>query len=253
MTANEGQYPRTIIRIAGGISLIVFPLVLMLAFSLHFDSFSDFFVFNLRYEPPAASEFMDTLTDPEASRQYTTAHIVGYLGLPLMISSALVLGYLLFDKRPWFALVGASLACIGTIYMGGVFGSWLSFAAMGNVAAGQVEGAVPALAALTEMQGALLLTSLLAVLSLLGLMVLAVGLFLSGIVPRWSAIVIFIGNLMIIVFMDLDNWMFIGAFFMLLGMVPVSLRLLKKDIGSGTKWWLTRDSTETRSAEAANS
>ena len=34
---------------------------------------------------------------------------------------------------------------------------------------------------------------------------------------------------MIIVFMDLDNWMFIGAFIMLLGMAPISLKLLKKD------------------------
>jgi hypothetical protein len=216
-------------RIAGGISLIMLPLVLMLAFALHFDSLSDFFVFKLRYEPATANEFMATLTNPNESRQYTIAHGIGYLGLPLIISTALCLGHILFKKRPWFALVGASLACIGTVYMGGVFGTWLSFAAIGNVTAAQVEGAIPALEALTKMQGALLLSSILSALSLLGLMVLAVGLFISRIVPRWSAIMIFIGNLMIIVFMDLDNLMFIGAFIMLLGMAPIGLKLLKKD------------------------
>jgi hypothetical protein len=59
-------------------------------------------------------------------------------------------------------------------------------------------------------------------------MVLAVGLFFSRIVPKWSAILIFIGNLTILVFMDLDNLMLIGAFVMLLGMLPTSLKLLKK-------------------------
>jgi hypothetical protein len=171
---------------------------------------------------------MNTLAGPNASRLYTIPHLVGYLGLPLLISTALCLSSILFKKRPWFALVGASLACIGAIYMGGVFGTWLSFAAIGNVTAAQVEGAIPALEALTKMQGALLLTSILSALSLLGLMVLAVGLFISRIVPRWSAIMIFIGNLMIIAFMDLDNLMFIGAFIMLLGMAPISLKLLKK-------------------------
>lgn len=224
----ENQTVKKIMRIAGGISLVMLPLMLMVAFSLHFDSLSDFFVFKLRYEPRTASEFMSTLRNPTELRQYTTAHWVGYLSLPLLISTALCLAYILFEKRPWLALVGASLTCIGAIFMGGVFGSWLSFAAIGNVTTDQVQGAIPALEALTTMQGALLFTSILSALSLLGIMVLAVGLFFSRIVPKWSAILIFIGNLTILVFMDLDNLMLIGAFVMLLGMLPTSLKLLKK-------------------------
>jgi hypothetical protein len=224
----ENQTVKKIMRIAGGISLVMLPLMLMVAFSLHFDSLSDFFVFKLRYEPRTASEFMSTLRNPTELRQYTTAHWVGYLNLPLLISTALCLAYILFEKRPWLALVGASLTCIGAIFMGGVFGSWLSFAAIGNVTTDQVQGAIPALEALTTMQGALLFTSILSALSLLGIMVLAVGLFFSRIVPKWSAILIFIGNLTILVFMDLDNLMLIGAFVMLLGMLPTSLKLLKK-------------------------
>jgi len=57
--------------------------------------------------------------------------------------------------------------------------------------------------------------------------VLAVCLFLSRVVRKWSAVMIFIGNLMIIVFMDLDNWMFIGASIMLIGMVPIGWKLFK--------------------------
>ncbi len=223
----KSEKAESIIRVAGSISLIMFPLILMLAFALHFESFSDFFVFELRYEPNTAAEFMDTLINPAAARRYTIAHGVGYLGLPLMISTALYLSYFLFKKRPWYALIGGTLTCIGSVYLGGVFGAWLSFAAVGNVTVDQVEGAIPVLEALMEMQGPLLLTSILSALSLLGLMVIATGLFLSRIVPGWSAVMIFIGNLLILVFMDRDNWMFMGAFIMLLGLAPISLKLLK--------------------------
>ncbi len=223
----KSEKAESVIQVAGSISLILFPLVLMLAFALHFESYSDFFVFELRYEPNTAGDFMDTLINPAAARRYTIAHGVGFLGLPLMISTALYLSFFLFKKRPWYALIGGTLACIGSVYLGGVFGAWLSFAAVGNVTADQVEGAIPVLEALMEMQGPLLVTSILSALSLLGLMVIAVGLFLSRIVPRWSAVMVFIGNLLILVFMDLDNWMFMGAFIMLLGLAPISLKLLK--------------------------
>lgn len=228
MRNDSTERARAFMRMAGGIVLVLFPLALMLAFALHFDSISEFFEFQLRYEPNTASEFMATLSNPNEATQYTVAHGVGYLSLPLLVGAGLCLGYILFRTKPWIAIIGTSLVCIGAIYMGGVFGSWLSFAAIGNVASDQLQGAIPALEALTEMQGALLLTSMLSALSLVGMMVLAVGLFLGQVVPRWSAALIFIGNLTILVFTDLDNWMFIGALLMLLGMVPITWRLLNK-------------------------
>ncbi len=223
----KSEKAEALIRGAGSTSLILFPLVLMLAFAGHFESFSDFFVFELQYESNTATEFMDTLINPAAARRYTIAHGVGYLGLPLIISTALYLSFFLFKARPWYALIGGTLSCIGTVYMAGVFGAWLSFAAVGNVTADQVEGAIPVLEALMEMQGPLLVTSILSALSLIGLMVIAAGLFVSQVVPRWSAVMVFLGNLLILVFMDLDNWMFLGAFIMLLGLAPISLKLLK--------------------------
>jgi hypothetical protein len=77
------------------------------------------------------------------------------------------------------------------------------------------------------MQGSLLLTSLLSALSLVGMMILSAGLFLGRVVPRGAAALIFLGNLRILVFIDLDNWMFIGALLMLLGMVPIARRMFR--------------------------
>lgn len=218
-------------RVGGSLSLVIFPLMLMLAFALHFESLFEFFEFELRYEPNTATEFMETLRNPAQSQRYfIMPHMVGYLSIPLLISMALSLGYILFRIRPWFALIGTMMTCVGAVFMSGVFASWLSFAAVGNVSADQAAGAIPVLEALTEMQGVLLYSSILSVLSLLGLMVLAVGLFLGHVAPKWSAVMIFIGNLMIIVFMDLDNWMFIGAFMILLGMAPIGWKLFKGQV-----------------------
>ena len=74
--------------------------------------------------------------------------------------------------------------------MGGMLAMWLSFDAIGNVAPNEVAGAIPALEELIRMQGPLLFSTILAGLSLLGLMVLAVGLFVSRLVPRWCAVMI---------------------------------------------------------------
>lgn len=227
MTHSKTQEVRAALEFLGSLVLLLFPLLLIIAFGLHFETVADFFVFELRYQPSSASDFMAVLTDSAArTRLYTGPHMVGYLALPLFIGAALFLSSILFNRRPWVATIGATLTCIGTVYMGGVFGSWLSFAAVGNVAPDQVAGATAALEALTEMQGPMLLTTMLSSLSLLGFMVLAGGLFFTDLAPKWSPALIFLGNLTIFVFTDLDNWMMIGAFMMLVGCLPISLSKL---------------------------
>ncbi len=224
---------KRVMRIIGGISIIMSPLILMLAFALHFSSLPEFFVFEFKYVQAPAEETVNMLMGPNVARDFIIPHLIAYFSVPFMIISSLAMGYVLFRKKPWFAFIGASLTCIGSVFLGGVFASWLSFAAIGNMPPSQIEGAVSAFRVLTEMQGPLALITYLSVLSLLGFLVLSVGLFMSRIVPRWSASFIFIGNLLIIAFMELDNWMFIGAFLILLGGIPISLKLFKKDEPKG--------------------
>ncbi len=216
-------------QVIGGISLILFPLILMVAFSLHFQSISEFFVFEFKYEQVPVENTIPMLMGSDAMRNFTGPHLIGYFSVPFMIFASLALGYVLFKKKPWFAFIGTSLTLIGSVFLAGVFASWLSFAALGNMPIDQTEGAASALRVLTEMQGPMAMTTYLSVLSLLGLLILAVGLFKSRIVPKWSASMIFIGTLTIIVFMELDNLMFIGALLMLIGMFPIALKLIKGD------------------------
>jgi hypothetical protein len=221
---------RSVLRIGGSLALLIFPLMFMMVFVLHVENPSDMLELRLRHDPYLAADIMAALRDaPHAQRYYVLPHMLGYLSMPFLIAAALSLGYILFDARPWWAIVGVTMTCVGAVFMAGMLAMWLAFAAIGNVPGDQVAGATAALEALIEMQGPLLYSTILTGFSLLGLMILAVGLFLSGVVPGWSAVMIFIGSLMMTLFIDLDNLMFAGAFMTFCGMAPIARMLFKGD------------------------
>jgi hypothetical protein len=216
---------KKILARGGALSLILFPVLLMASFGLHFERLADFFVFKVKYVPNGVSETMATFSGPNAFRLFILPHLVGYFSFPFMIFSSLALAYVLFKQRPWFGIIGAALTCIGSVFLAGLFAIWLSFAAIGNVPAEQIESSLPALAALTQMQGFLSLTTSLSGLGLLGLLILGIGLFKSTVVPRWSGALVVLGTALIMIFTDLDNWMFIGALCIFIGCIPVALKL----------------------------
>jgi hypothetical protein len=200
--------------------------MLIVAFAMHYTSVGEFFEINLSYVQVPVDRTIAMFMGDNAGRMYVWPHLFGYFSVPMMIAASLTLGYVLFDRAPWFALIGSALTVTGAIFLGGVFAAWLSFAALGNLPADQTGVAVAALTVLTEMKGPLAMTTYLAVLTFLGLMVSAVGLYRTRIVPRWSPVSLFLGNLMIMAFMDIDNLMLAGAVLMLAGLAPLSRSLL---------------------------
>jgi hypothetical protein len=223
--AVSASRARLVARFAGGISLLLFPLLFMLVFALHMETPAEILRFRLQHEPYLAADIMTTLADaPRAQRYYVLPHVLGYLAMPVLIAAAVTLGRVLFRARPWLALTGAAMTCIGAVFMGGMLAIWAAFAPLGEVPG---AGATAALEALMRMRGALLISTVLAGLSMLGLVVLAVGLYLSRIVPRWSPVLIIAGSVALSVFIDVDNLMFAGAFLVLLGMAPVAHAVLR--------------------------
>lgn len=224
---------RSVLRIGGGLSLVIFPLLFMMVFVLHVESPADWLQLKWRHDPYVAADIMTGLLDTgRTQRYYVLPHMLGYLSMPFLIAAALTLGAILFETKPWFALIGATMSCVGAVFMAGMLAMWLAFAAVGHVPAEHVPGATAGLNAMMEMQGPLLWSTIMTGFSLAGLMVLAVGLFLSGVVPKWTAVLIFIGCLMMSVFIDLDNLMFVGALLTLCGMAPISRKLFKDEFGT---------------------
>ncbi len=226
----ENQKVILLMKRIGGVSLIFSPLTLIIGFAMHFQNIGEFFVFKLKYVQVPIEESVKMLMSSEAARNFINPHLVAYFAVPFMIFASLAIGYLIFKQKPWIAFIGTAMTVIGSVFIGGVFAAWLSFAAIGNMALDQFEYAVSAFKELTTMQGPLVLISYLSIFSLLGFMVLAVGLFKSSIVPKWSASLLFIGYLIIIAFMDLDNLMLIGAVLILIGSIPISKLLFKRDV-----------------------
>jgi len=215
-----------VLRVTGSLTLVALPLLLAVTFALHFTSFAD--LFDIKFVKPvySAGHLLQTLSTPDKGfRSYILPHVIGYLALPLFIPVSLILARVTMQKTPWHAIAGATMTCIGVVFMGGVFGAWLSFAAVANVP--PEVGVLAVLEALTRMQGTLMLSSVLSAFTFAGMIVLGFGLYRYRDVPRWSAICFIIGNLIILFFIDLDNWMFIGAILMLVGMTPLSLKLLR--------------------------
>ncbi len=219
----NGHLARQALRIGGSLCLVLFPVLFALVFLLHVERPAELLELRLQHDPYLATEIMEGLADRARSQRfYVLPHMLGYLSMPFLIGAAVCLGYILFAAKPWFAIIGATLSCTGAVFMGGMLAMWLSFDALGNVGPAAAGGAVPALEALIRMQGPLLWTTILAGLSLLGLSILAIGLFQSRIVPRWSALLILLGSLMMSVFIDVDNLMLLGALLVLAGMTPIA-------------------------------
>ncbi|WP_461055664.1 hypothetical protein [Spirosoma arcticum] len=205
--------------------LLAFPLLLIIGFALHFRSFGQFWDFRLRYEPATAESVYRLLRGSEPSR-FALAHWFAYSAVPLLMLSGLSLAYLLYPVRPGWAVAGGVSCLVGSLFMSGVFAAWLSFTAVSNVPAEFDNETIAVLGELIRMQGALLIITRLSYLSLFGLALLALGFWQTNLIPRWASGCLLIGSLLIAVFMDLDNWMLIGAILLLTGLVPVARKLI---------------------------
>ncbi len=208
----------------GSVAFALFPFVLMTSFVLHFlGEFApaDAFRLRLTYVQPPPERFMELFRSGSAI-DFLLPHLLIYLALPLLVPATAAFAAHLAARRAGLAVTGVLVTLIGTIYMGGVFGAWLTFQAVGNLRADQVQGAIPALAALIQNPPMLNLSGGLAGLSLLGVAVLALGMLVTGAIPRWRALLVLLGNVTILAFMDIDNLMFLGALAWFAGALPLA-------------------------------
>jgi len=175
----------------GAISLIFFPFALIVSFGMHhFGEFThaDLLTIKYTYQPP--ERFMEMFMS-KSPVDFVLPHLIIYLALPLAVSSVLYLGSFLYEKKHWMSITGISVVIIRIIFMGGVFGSWLSFSANGNIHANHESSTVPVIWELVRPHGMLMMTSLLAGLCIIGFMVITAVLIYTRTIPRHQSILIF--------------------------------------------------------------
>lgn len=221
-------------RILGSLSLVLGPLGLAIGWALNYDSLAAFIDFNIANlyltEGRSASteQFLATITSPDGGfRSFALPHYFVYVSMPIFIAASLYLARSLFGRTPWLALIGAALTTIGAVYFIGVLGAWLSFPAIATIPVGQPADLLPIVAAVSRVQGILLVSTILSVLLPVGMTVLGVGLLRSRIVPRRFAVLVIVGNVLILAFGGVENWMVVGALLMLIGLSPLVIRGLR--------------------------
>jgi hypothetical protein len=222
-------------RNPGSYAIMIFPLLFCIVFVMHFRSGSDFFHFRLHYVQHDPTQTVTSLV--RAQNHWPMVHdphILGYLGLPFLLLSAYLLYRVSRGARPRMSAVAMFVTAAGTIYLGGVFGMWTAFfRGLGEVDPKYLDGAIATFKGMTEPQGAFLLTTTLAKLSMIGLA--AQSLILWGLpkVSRAAVVMIVLGCALFLAFWDLDNWMLIGMMLIVggfVGLMPVLNRVDEKTL-----------------------
>lgn len=222
-----------ILEVAGAIALLLAPLAVAVGWALNYSSIGAFFDF--AFESPylrsgrsaSTEQMLQIINDPSAAFRFLfLPHYFVYAAMPVFIAAALAFARVLRRTAPWHGVVGAALTTVGAVYFVGVLGAWLSFPAIADVSADQVANQLPFLVALTNVKGLLLVSTLLSTLVFLGMIVLGCGLYASRIAPRWSAGLVILGNVIVLAFAGTENWMVLGSVLMLIGLLPVSARLI---------------------------
>jgi len=211
-------------------ALLIFPCLFMLVFIMHFRRLADFLTFHTHYEPRDPARVVAALI--AGHNRYPLIHdphMIAYLGMPLLPLCAFALYILGRGARPVASAITLMITISGTIYMGGVFGMWTAFyRGLGLVDTSNQAGAIATFTAMTTPQGAFLVTTTLAKLTMIGLAAQALVLLGTRIVPMWSVVSVAVGASMFLVFWDLDNWMLLGTVLLLVGFLPMRKALVSE-------------------------
>lgn len=233
MTSTSSTYA---VRRVLAAALLVLPGVFILVFTMHFHHPADFFSFRMHYVPRSPDRVVATLI--AAHNRWPLIHdphMIAYLALPVFPLCAFALYLLGRSARPVASAITLMITISGSIYMGGLFGMWTAFyRGLGLVDPANLAGATATFTAMTTPQGAFLVTTTLAKLTMIGLAAQALVLLGARIVPAWSIACIVLGCTLFLTFWDLDNWMLIGMTFILAGFIPVRKALLRETELAGT-------------------
>ena len=226
MTVTSTNY--TVRKILAS-ALLIFPCVFVLVFIMHFRHLEDFTHFRTHYVPAPPERVVAALIRAHNSWPLMhDPHMIGYLALPVFPLCAFALYLLGRDARPVASAIAMMVTVTGTIYMGGIFGMWTAFyRGIGLVDSANLAGATATFAALTTPQGAFLVTTTLAKLTMIGLAAQSLTLIGTRAAPLWAIISVVLGCSLFLMFWDLDNWMLIGTLLMAVGFLPMRKALLQ--------------------------
>ena len=202
--------------VLGGISLVLAPLLSFIGWGISHDGLASFFSFNLLHKDTNGTLHLTSNSDPAlVFRYYLLPHYFMYASMPVYIALSLTLMNATYKKTPWYSFIGAILSIIGGVYFTGVLGAYLSNP-IGSVV----------------MTNILKISFALCILVFVGNILLGISLYKTNISSKWTAFLFIIGNLLILVFLGIENWMALGSLMMFIAMLPITKMILTKHLQS---------------------
>lgn len=208
------QKAKNFIKVLAGISLVLAPLLSFIGWGSAHDSLSSFLDFNFSYKASDATANLTALSDPPLLfRYYLLPHYFMYASMPVYIALGLTLMYATYKEAPWHSFIGAIFSVIGGVYFIGVLGAFLSIP-MGTV----------------NMTNILKISFALCMLVFVGNILLGISLYKTRITAKWTSLLFIMGNMLILAFPGIENWMALGSLLMIFGMFPLTRIVLKQHL-----------------------
>jgi len=217
----KNQRIESLKQIGSGLSIIIFPIMLLLGFLSHPNFFSFGIVTN-------ATEWAE---EWRGIFLFHFGHLLVLFAVPLIIVASVRFMALLQDRGAWLGFIGGVLGVFGAFMLAVDKGSLtLVLTAFQTLPDEQFNNITPALQALLDKAGWLWIVWLFGLL-IVGFILQALGLIVAKIIPRWQGVLIIIG-LLLLINPDIEIISSVGAILMCIGLIPIGIRELKGTLGT---------------------
>ena len=199
-----------------GLSLIIFPVMLLIGFLMHPDMTS--FKIMTTADELAQNFRHNTL--------YHIGHLIVALAIPLIIFSLICFIENLNGRGIWFGLIGGIIGILGAVILALDKGSLcLVLSAFDTLTDDKFKELIPFLQVIVDRDGLLGITFLLPLLPL-GAIIQTIGLLREKMVNTWQGIAIITG-LLLLNNPDIEIISVIGASLMIIGYLPLGIKIIK--------------------------
>lgn len=217
---NDVNRHKKIMDVISGVSILTFPVMLLIGFLLHPDIMSFEIV---RTPEQLVSNF-------RGNAIWHIGHLIVAFAIPFIIFSVVHFMHILKERGLWFGIVGGVSGIFGSVALGLDKGSLcLILSGFDTLPDEKFVGLVPYLQVIIDKAG-LLAVNWLFLLIPIGVIIQTIGLIKEKHIKRWQGVTIIIG-LLLLINPDIEIISTVGAVLMIAGFYPLGIKTLKHEGG----------------------